>query len=102
VLISAIVGTRLTDTTSGFRAANLRAMRVYAQDFPMEYLGDTVEALIIGHKAGLRIGQVPVDMRERQAGSASFPPWRSAVFLVRALLAVSVALTRRATKAVNE
>jgi hypothetical protein len=68
----------------------------------MEYLGDTVEALIIGHKAGLRIGQVPVEMRERQAGSASHAPWRSAVFLVRALLAVFVALTRQATKAEGE
>lgn len=97
--VSLIVGVRLTDTTSGFKAANLRAMRVFAQDFPMEYLGDTVEALIIGHKAGLRIGQVPVEMRMRQAGTASHSPWRAAVFLVRALLAVFVALTRRATKA---
>jgi len=100
-LISAILGTKLTDTTSGFKAANLRAMRVYAQDFPMEYLGDTVEALIIGHKAGLRIGQVPVAMRERQGGIPSTASWRSAVFLVRSLLAVFVALTRRATKAVT-
>ena len=98
-LISGIVGTQLTDTTSGFKAANTRAMKVFAEDFPMEYLGDTVEALIIGHKAGLRIGQVPVAMRERQGGSPSHESWRMAVLTIRALLAVSVAMTRRATRA---
>lgn len=97
-LISAIVGSRLTDTTSGFKAVNHRAMEVFAQDFPMEYLGDTVEALIIGHKAGLRIGQVPVAMRVRQGGSPSQRSWRLVVFMIRALLAMSVAMTRRPTK----
>jgi len=76
-------------------------MKVYAQDFPMEYLGDTVEALIIGHKAGLKIGQVPVGMRQRRGGVASHNPGRAAVFLVRALLAMSVAITRPATKAIE-
>lgn len=98
-LISSIVGTKLTDTTSGFKVANARTMKVFAEDFPMEYLGDTVEALIIGHKAGLRIGQVPVAMRGRQGGSPSHESWRMAVLTIRALLAVSVAMTRRATKA---
>jgi glycosyltransferase involved in cell wall biosynthesis len=101
VLVSAIVGTKLTDTTSGFKAANRKAMLIYSQDFPMEYLGDTVEALIIGHKARLRIGQVPVAMRPRQGGAPSQAPWRAAVFLVRAVLAVFVALTRRASKVVE-
>ena len=93
--ISAIVGTELTDTTSGFKAANLKAIEVFAAEFPMEYLGDTVEALIIGHKSGLRIGQVPVAMRSRLGGHASHGAWRSAIFLVRALSATLVALTRR-------
>lgn len=98
-VISILTKIKLDDTTSGFKAANLRAMRVFAQDFPMEYLGDTVEALIIGHKAGLRIGQVSVSMRPRQAGDASHDPWRSALFLARALSASLVASTRRATPA---
>ena len=100
--VSAVVGTKLTDTTSGFTAANHRAMQVFAQDFPMEFLGDTVEALIIGHKAGLRIGQVGVAMRERQGGSPSHRSWRLVIFMIRAMLAMSVAMTRRATKVAPE
>jgi glycosyltransferase involved in cell wall biosynthesis len=100
-IISAIVGTKLTDTTSGFKAANLAAIKVFADEFPMEYLGDTVEALIIAHKAGLRIGQVPVSMRERQGGAPSQAAWRAGVFLIRAVLAVGVAATRGTTKAVS-
>lgn len=98
--VSAITGSsKLTDTTSGFKAANNRAVAVFGQDFPMEYLGDTVEALIIGHKAGLRITQVPVAMRSRQGGVPSHQAWRSAVFLIRAVMAVLIAITRPATKA---
>lgn len=100
-MVSAVVGTKLTDTTSGFTAANRGAMQVFAQDFPMEFLGDTVEALIIGHKAGLRIGQVGVTMRERQGGSPSHQSWRLVVFMTRAMLAMSVAMTRRATKVIE-
>ena len=40
-------GTRMTDVTSGFRAANRRAIRVFADHYPAEYLGDTVESLVI-------------------------------------------------------
>ena len=99
-LMSMLTRSQLTDATSGFKAANRKAIEVFANDFPMEYLGDTVEALIIAHKAGLRIGQVPVAMRERQAGAPSHEAWRMAVLTFRALLAISVAITRPATKAV--
>lgn len=100
--MSAVVGTKLTDTTSGFTAANRRAMQVFAQDFPMEFLGDTVEALIIGHKSGLRIGQVGVAMRERQGGAPSHQSWRLVIFMIRAMLAMSVAMTRKPTRVAAE
>jgi len=79
---------RLTDTTSGFRAFNRRAIEVFANDYPAEYLGDTVEALLIAARAGCRIAQVPVRMRPRTAGTRSQSPWRSAAYLARAALAV--------------
>ena len=68
VTLSRIVGTPLTDPTSGFRMVNGRALSLFAFDFPEEYLGDTVEALVLASRARLRIAQVPVAMRERTAG----------------------------------
>lgn len=94
VVLSRIAGTRLTDTTSGFRASNRRAIELFASDYPAEYLGDTVESLVIACRTGMRVRQVGVEMRERSAGAPSHSPFRAAVFLGRAVLALVIALTR--------
>lgn len=92
--LSRITGTSLTDTTSGFRACNRRAIEFFAAEYPSEYLGDTVEVLVLAARAGLQIRQVGVHMRERTAGTASHSPARAALFLGRAILALAVAVTR--------
>lgn len=96
-VLSRVAGSRLTDTTSGFKACNRAAIRRFAADYPAEYLGDTVEALVIAARAGLRIRQVGVQMRPRAGGNPSHGPVKSAVFLIRAMLAMIVALTRPRT-----
>lgn len=92
--ISRIARHELTDTTSGFKAYGPRAVQLYARDYPAEYLGDTVEALVIAARSGLRITQVGVTMRERAGGRPSHGPVKSAVFLARAALALVMALSR--------
>lgn len=93
--ISGITRTRLTDTTSGFKAMGPRALQLFAADYPAEYLGDTVEALIIASKANLVITQISVAMRPRAGGRASHSPLKAAVFLGRASLALLLAVSRR-------
>ena len=93
--LSRVARERLTDTTSGFKASGPRAVRLFAVHYPAEYLGDTVESLVIAARAGLRVTQVSVTMRERTAGQPSHGPWKSAVYLMRAFLALLIALTRR-------
>jgi glycosyltransferase involved in cell wall biosynthesis len=93
--LSRLAGTRLTDVTSGFRVCNRRAMTVFAAHYPAEYLGDTVESLVIATRVGCRVGQLPVDMRPRAGGRASASPVRAAVFLCRAVVALGLALVRR-------
>lgn len=93
-VLTRVAKTRLTDVTSGFRATNLRAMRIFANHYPAEYLGDTVESLVIAARTGCVIRQVPVQMRQRLAGEASHSPARSAIYLLRALVALFLALTR--------
>jgi len=96
--LSRIAGTRLTDTTSGFRASNRRAIVLFAAEYPAEYLGDTIESLVIACRAGLRVRQVGVHMRSRAGGSPSHSPVKAALFLGRALLALVIALSRPLTK----
>ncbi len=93
-VLSRVTGTRLTDTTSGFKLAGPRALPLFAFDYPAEYLGDTVESLVLAARAGLVVRQVPVEMRPRQGGAPSHGPLRAAVFLLRALLALVIALSR--------
>ena len=100
--LSRIAGTRLTDTTSGFRASNKRAIELFAAEYPAEYLGDTVESLVIACRAGLRVRQVGVEMRQRTGGTPSHSPLKAAVFLGRALLALLIALSRPMSKGVKE
>ena len=94
LVLSRVTGTRLTDTTSGFKACNRSAIARFAVDYPAEYLGDTVESLVIASRAGLRIRQVGVEMRPRAGGRPSHHPIRAAVFLGRAALALLIALSR--------
>ncbi len=88
---------RSTDTTSGFRAADARAIALFAEHYPAEYLGDTVESLVLAARAGLTIREVPVTMRPRQGGAASHSPFRASLQLGRAMLALYVALAGRRT-----
>ena len=95
-------GTRLTDVTSGFRASNRRAIAVFAAHYPAEYLGDTVESLVIAVRTGCTVAQVPVEMRLRAAGQPSSSPVRAAVYLLRAVVALGLALVRRWEESFDE
>ncbi|TNC30465.1 glycosyltransferase family 2 protein [Mumia zhuanghuii] len=86
--------TRLTDVTSGFRAFGPRAIEVLSRELPPEYLGDTVEALIIAQAYNLRVVQVGVSMRERQGGVPSQDPLRSTAYLARVVTMLVLSLPR--------
>ncbi|MDO9396182.1 MAG: glycosyltransferase family 2 protein [Herbiconiux sp.] len=92
--LSGIVKAKLTDTTSGFRASGPRAVALFAVHYPSEYLGDTVESLVIAARARLSVTQVPVAMRPRAGGVPSHNPYKAAVYLGRAGMALFVALIR--------
>ena len=94
-VISALAKTRLTDVTSGFRAANTRAIAQYLDHYPAEYLGDTIDSLVVAIKSGCRVVQVPVEMRVRQGGTPSHNPTKAAIYLGRSVFALLFALTRR-------
>lgn len=94
-------GTKLTDATSGFRVANRAAIALWAANYPTEYLGDTVESLVMAARAGLRVTQVPVEMRARAAGTPSQSPVKAAIYLARAGLVLLLARIRRLPDAVS-
>ncbi|MBW1639927.1 glycosyltransferase family 2 protein [Microbacterium resistens] len=92
--LSRVAKTRLTDVTSGFRAANQRAIEQYIAYYPAEYLGDTIDSLVAACHAGLVVTQVPVAMRPRAHGNPSQGPIGASVYLLRSVFALALALMR--------
>jgi glycosyltransferase involved in cell wall biosynthesis len=92
-LLSGICRTSITDPTSGFRVFSRRAIRLlaprYSEDFP------EVEALVVAHRAGLHIVEVPVVMSKRTAGRSSIGPLKSLVYMLKVPLAVFMGLLRK-------
>ena len=104
-VISPIVGTKLTDVTSGFRAASAQALPLFAADLPAEWLGDTLDSLVLASSAGLTVKEVPVVMRERAGGMPSQTAIKATIHLIRSSLMLVVASTRGTTptaKAIKE
>lgn len=93
-VLSRVARTVLTDTTSGFKASGPAAVALFAREYPAEYLGDTVESLVIAARHGLVVRQHPVEMRVRAGGAPSHGPVKAAIFLGRAFAALALALTR--------
>jgi glycosyltransferase involved in cell wall biosynthesis len=89
-------GARVTDTTSGFRAAGRRAIELFARYYPSDY--PEPEAIALAKRAGLRLTEVPVRMSERAHGQSSITLLRTFYYLVKVSLAL-VLLPPRAGKA---
>jgi len=92
VILTRILNTRVTDTTSGFRAAGRNALEFFARAYPEDY--PEVESLVLLHKLNRRIVEVPVTMRDRTGGTSSITFWRSAYYMVKVMLAVFIDLLK--------
>jgi glycosyltransferase involved in cell wall biosynthesis len=92
-LVSLLGGQKVTDTTSGFSAMNRAGIELFALEYPHDY--PEVEATLVALRSGLRLKQVQVEMRERQAGTSSITFIRSLYYIVKVTLALLVASLRR-------
>jgi glycosyltransferase involved in cell wall biosynthesis len=93
LVVSRIVGRRVTDTTSGFQALNRKGIALFARDYPHDY--PEVEATVMVSRHRLRSIEVPVTMRERSSGRSSITAVRSVYYMIKVLLAIFVGLFRR-------
>lgn len=92
-ILSRILGTTVTDSTSGFRAANRRVIEFFARTYPDDY--PEVEALVLLHKVDLRMAEVAVTMRERTGGKSSITKVRSVYYMMKVLLAILIDLMKK-------
>ena len=93
--LSKITKVKLTDVTSGFRASGPRAIKLFATSYPPEYLGDTIESLVIAHRNGLLITEVPTTIRQRLTGTSSQSTVKALIYTVRAAFVLFLSLLHR-------
>lgn len=92
-VVSMILGEKVTDTTSGFRACGREVISFFSQAYPDDY--PEVEALVLLHRKGFRIMEVPVKMSERAGGRSSITPTKSVLYMFKVLLAIFVDLLKK-------
>jgi len=95
-LTSKIIGYKVTDCSSGFRAINKRTIKFFSENYPIDF--PDAEALILAHKAGLRISEVPVKFRKRKGGNSSLTFPKLIYYPIKETFAIIVILTRRSKK----
>lgn len=93
-VISALVGTRVTDPTSGYWGLNRRALELLVQYHPDDY--PETQALVLATRAGCRVSEIPVIMRVRGSGHSSIAgAFESGFYMLKVILAVLIERLRR-------
>lgn len=95
VVTSKICRTRLTDVSSGFRLSTGHVIDLFAKEYPRDYLGDTVESLVLATRNGFKVKEVPVKMLQREFGTPSQNLIKSVWHLIRTLLVLILMLFKK-------
>jgi glycosyltransferase involved in cell wall biosynthesis len=85
---SVLIGQRITDNTSGFRAFNRRAIEFLSANYPSDY--PEPEAVVILGRNGFRLKELAVKMRPRSNGQSSINSVRAIYYMVKVLLAILI------------
>lgn len=96
-IVYMVTGTFITDTTSGFQAFNRDVIRFFATDiFPVDY--PDADMLIMLHRAGFRIVEIPVRMLENSEGKSMHSGFKPLYYMFKMLLSICVTLMREKGK----
>jgi hypothetical protein len=93
---SKAVGHRITDCTSGFRAINRRALEYFSENYAIDF--PDAEALILAHKNGLKIAEIPAQFRRRIRGKSSLRMGKFVYYPIKETLSLVAILTKGVTR----
>lgn len=81
-----LVGIKINDSTSGLRLINKKTLEIVSEYYPDEY--PEPEAIILYSLNKLKIGEVSVNMKERQGGVSSISSVSSIYYMFKVTLAI--------------
>lgn len=88
-IIKVFTKKEIKDTTSGYRAAGRKIIKLFAKSYPVDYPEPETNAFIA--KNNFKIIEVPMKMKEREGGISSITPLKSIYYAVKVGLAVMLA-----------
>ncbi len=88
IVNSIIIGQRITDNTSGFRAYNKKAIQFLAKNYPVDF--PEPEAVILLGKNNFKLAEIFTKMKERENGISSISSGDSFYYMIKVLLAVFI------------
>ena len=95
-LIRLVTGRRVTDPTSGMRMVNRDVMKIYSEDYPVDY--PEPESVVMILRMGKKVSEIPVIMRERQGGVSSISPRKAVYYMIKVTLAILMECLRKRRK----
>ena len=88
--ISAIIrlctGVKISDVTSGYRAANRKCIELFAEQYAQDY--PEPESIVEALRNGARILEIPVIMHERKEGKSSINALKSIHYMIKVSLSI--------------
>ena len=83
-IIKSMTHVKIYDTTSGYRAINRNIIEEFVNSYPYDYPEPCTTMHMI--KKGYKIKEIPVEMRQREAGVSSISPLKSMVYMFKVIL----------------
>lgn len=77
---------KITDPTSGFRATNRKVIEIFADNYPSDY--PEPESIVTLLKAGYKVTEAPVNMKERENGKSFVNIGTSVIYMLKVSLAI--------------
>ena len=92
-IVSKIMGQKITDPTSGFRAMNSKIINLFSEVYPEDY--PEPESLVILHLNGFTVEEVPVSMVKRGGGVSSIGGFGPVYYMIKVTLAIFIDLCKK-------
>ena len=93
-IASVLIKQEVTDPTSGYQAMNRRALEwLSSEKFPWDY--PDADVIIMLHRAGFRIREVPVRMYQNLEKKSMHSGWKPVYYVFKMFLSILVTLMRK-------
>lgn len=91
-LIKRLTRATITDPTSGYRMASRNVIELFCKDYPKDY--PEPESVVTVLRNSYRVGEMPVEMKERETGESSINLMKSVYYMVKVSLAIFIAMIK--------